>query len=240
MSGHSKWSTIKRQKGANDAKRGQLFSKLARSITIAAKQGGSDPVSNLPLRLAIDQAKSANMPKSNIDRALQSAQDKLAGNLEEITYEGFGPFGVSVMVETATDNKNRTAQEIKKLFGLGGGSLGGKGSVSFQFEQKGLIVVEKGTDVEKTILSLIDLGTPDLEETDDGIEVYTSPHELAGWRERIEKGGFQIQSANLVFKPKAFIDVADQGKAKKVLSFLEGLDNHDDVQRVYANFNITS
>lgn len=237
MSGHSKWSTIKRQKGVNDAKKGQLFSKLARAITLAAKQGGIDPTGNIRLRLAIEQARASNMPKENVERAIKSAQDKLAGGLEEVLYEGYGPGGVAVIVEVATDNRNRTAQEVKNIFERNGGSLGGPGSVSFQFQQKGLIVVEKGSDPQSTTLSLIDLGVPDLEEIEDGIEVYTPPSELASWREKIEEAGFKINSAELIYKPENLLEVT-MDRATQVISFLESLDDDEDVQKVYTNLDI--
>lgn len=237
MSGHSKWSTIKRQKGVNDAKKGKLFSKLARAITLAAKQGGVDPAGNIRLRLAIEQARASNMPKENVERAIKSAQDKLSGGLEEVVYEGYGPSGVAVIVEVATDNRNRTAQEIKNIFERNGGSLAGPGSVSFQFEQKGLIVVEKGSDAESIMLSLIDLGAPDLEESEDGIEVYVLPAELAIWQDKIGQGGFKVKSAELVYKPKTLVEVT-MDKAKQVISFLETLDDDEDVQKVYTNLDI--
>lgn len=237
MSGHSKWSTIKRQKAVTDAKKGKLFSKLARAITLAAKQGGVDPTGNIRLRLAIEQARASNMPKENVERAIESAQDKLTGGLEEVTYEGYGPSGVAVIVEVATDNRNRTAQEIKNIFERNGGSLGGPGSVSFQFQQKGLIVVEKGSDPQGTTLTLIDLGVPDLEEIEDGIEVYTPPSELASWREKIEEGGFKISLAELIYKPKNPVEVTSE-KAKQVISFLETLDDNEDIQKVYTNLDI--
>lgn len=247
MSGHSKWSTIKRQKEVTDKRRGQLFSKLARAITLATRQGGSDPGTNLKLRLAIDQAREANMPKDNIERALRAAQGKLDGELEEILYEGYAPFGVAVIVEAATDNRNRTAQEIKNLFDRGGGSLGGPGAVSYQFEKKGLIVIEKGLSSEETMLSLIDLGAPNIEESDDGIEIYVGADEISSWRDKLERApapsgagqaGFRIKSAELVYRPKVYVDIHDREKAKKVLKFLNELDEHDDVQRVFANLDI--
>lgn len=235
MSGHSKWSTIKRQKEATDAKRGQLFSKLARAITLAAKAGGTDLSGNLRLKIAIEQARASNMPKENITRAIERGSGAEAGSLEEVIYEGYGPGGVAVIVEAATDNRNRTAQEIKNIFERAGGSLAGPGSVSFQFEQKGLILVEKGSNPEKTELALIDLGVPDLDETEDGIEVYIPPAELAQWREKIVQGEFKIKSAELVYKPRSLVEIQDKERAQKVFQFMEALDGHDDVQKVFAN-----
>ncbi len=238
MSGHSKWATIKRQKGVNDAKRGQLFSKLARAITLAAKQGGPNPEGNLRLRLLIDEARASNMPKENIARAIERATGVGSEALQEILYEGYGPEGIAVIVETATDNKNRTSQEIKNIFERGGGSLGGPGSVSFQFDHKGLIIVEKGDNPEQTMLSLIDMGAQDLEEATDAVEVYIAPNELSAMKEKIEKGGIKVVSAELTYKPKNVVPISDKSRATKVLSFLDTLDDHDDVQRVFANFDI--
>ena len=210
-----------------------MFSKLARAITLAAQSGGGDPGGNLRLHMAIDQARSANMPKVNITRAVERAKGS-GGVLEEVLYEGYGPFGVAVIVEAATDNRNRTAQEIKNIFERSGGSLASPGSVSFQFEQKGLILVEKGSNVENAILSLIDLGVPDVEETDDGIEVFAALGELATWRQKIGDGGFGILSAELVYKPKTYISVGSDA-AGRVLGLIESLDDYDDVQRVFTN-----
>lgn len=238
MSGHSKWSTIKRQKGINDAKKGQLFSKLARAITLAAKQGGVDPVTNFHLRLVIDKAREANMPKENVDRALRQAQGKLENELEELVYEGYGPNGVAFIVEAATDNRNRTTQEIKNIFERGGGSLSTPGSVAFQFEQKGLILVDKGASAEEKMLQLIDLGVEDVEEVEDGIEVYTKPNELFQVREKLVEAGVTVKSAELMFKPTNVVVVHEKDKAQRLMNLMEALDDHDDVQKVYANFEL--
>lgn len=234
MSGHSKWSTIKRQKGINDARRGQLFSKFARAITLAAKQGGTNPDSNIRLRAIIEKTRQINMPKENIQRAIERGSE--AGNLEEIMYEGYGPDAVPIIVEAATDNKNRTAQEIKNLFERGGGSMSGPGSVSFQFEKVGQILIEKKVDVEEQMLSLIDLGAEDVEETSDGIEVYTKPNELFTVREKIDGAGMRVLESDLVYRPKTPIVVANPERANKVIKLLESLDDYDDVQKVYAGF----
>lgn len=236
MSGHSKWSTIKRQKEANDHVKGKLFSKMGRAISVAVKAGGgSDPASNYKLRVVIDQARASNMPKSNIERAVSKASE--VGNIEEVTYEGFGPAGVSVIVETATDNRNRTGQEMKNVFERSGGSLGGPGSVAFNFDSKGLIVVEKN-DAEKQILELIDAGVEDFEETEDGIEVYVSPTKVSEKRQDLEDKGFKIMSASLVKKPKNLVSITDKDAALKVVSFLEKIEENEDVQEVFANVNI--
>lgn len=237
MSGHSKWSTIKRQKGINDAKRGAVFTKLAKAITIAAKEGGADPQMNMKLRFAVEKARQFNMPKENIERALRAAQGKL-DNLVELTYEGYAPEGIPVIVETATDNKNRTAQEVKNIFERGGGSFGSPGSVAFNFERAGQIVVEKGADPESRMLKLIDLGVEDIEEAEDGIEVFTKPEELFKTRHKLEEAGIKIDSAELIYRPKNSTKIADQAKASRVIKFLEDLDDHDDVQKVYAGVDL--
>lgn len=237
MSGHSKWSTIKRKKEATDAAKGKLFSKYARAISIAVKTGGGpNPDANYKLRVVIDQAKANNMPKANVDRALKSAEQ--SGNLEEITYEGFGPEGVNVMVETATDNRNRTVSEIKQLFERGGGRLGGAGSVSFNFEPKGLLVILKTKDPEIQMLKLIDLEVEDVEETEDAIEAYTNAPKVAEIREQLINNGFEVVTAELIQKPKSFQKIEDHDKAKRILSFLENLEDHDDVQKVFSNIDV--
>lgn len=235
MSGHSHFATIKRTKEKQDAIRGNLFSKLSKMVQIAIKTGGSsNPDQNFQLRVAIDKAKSMNMPKDNIDRILKNAESKLE-NIEEITYEGFGPEGVSVMIETATDNKNRTAQEIKSILEKSGGSLGGPGSVSFNFEQKGFMLVSKKDDVDTQTLELIDLGAEDIEVADDGLEVYVSPESLREVRDKIQNAGFEIIKTELTMEPRNYAEVAED-KKEKVVKFLDTLEEHDDVQRVFANF----
>lgn len=236
MSGHSKWSTIKRQKEATDAKRGQLFSKLSRAIGIAAKQGGPSPDTNLRLRVAIEQAKSFNMPKENIERILKQVQEK-AENLEEAIYEAYGPAGVGVLIEVTTDNRNRTTQEIKNILERSGGSLGTPGSVAFQFEQKGLILVDKGASPDERMLKLIDLGAEDVEEAEDGIEVYTKPGDVFALKEKFEQEGVSVRSAELIYNPKNMAPVASQDTGR-VLKLIEALDGHDDVQKVYTNADI--
>lgn len=238
MSGHSKWSTIKRKKQAEDIARGKLFSKLSKAISVAAKTGGGpDPDANPKLRMAIDQAKTANMPKDNIERAINKGSGT-AENLEETTYEGYGPYGIAVIVETMTDNKNRTAQEIKNLFERGGGSLAGPGAVSFNFEKKGLVVVEKENDVEAQMLKLIDTGAEDVEETQDGIETYVLPDETSNVAKKLRDIGQKIKEVELIEKPKSYQRIEDASKAQKALNFLDSLEDHDDVQKVFANLDI--
>ncbi|KKU09419.1 MAG: transcriptional regulator, partial [Candidatus Woesebacteria bacterium GW2011_GWB1_45_5] len=190
MSGHSHFATIKRQKAVNDAAKGNLFSKMARSIMLAAKSG-ADPDMNFKLRFEIDKARAVSMPKENIERAISKATTE-AANLQEVTYEGFGPGGVSVIVEAATDNKNRTAQEMKNIFERAGGSLAGPGAVSFNFENKGFMLVKKNENPEGMMLSLIDAGVEDIEESDDGLEVYVAPDKLSEMHKKIQALGFEI------------------------------------------------
>lgn len=235
MSGHSKWATIHRAKEATDARRGMLFSKLSRAITIAAR-GGASPDTNFKLRLAIDKARAANMPKDNIDRAVSRATG--GEQVEEATYEGFGPGGIGVIVEVATDNKNRTAQEIKNLFERGGGNLGGPGSVSFNFEQMGYLQVAKSENTDEQILALIDAGAGDVEETDDSVDVYVVPGQTSQMRTHVEELGFKVKEMSLVMRPKNIISISSPEAAKKTVSFLESLESHNDVQQVYSNVDI--
>lgn len=235
MSGHSHYATIKRQKAVNDAKKGKVFSKMVREIAIAVREAGPDIDSNYKLRIIIDKARSYNMPKTNIERAISSGSGGAA--LEEIAYEGFGPGGIGVIVKAATDNKNRTAQEMKNLFERVGGTLAGPGAVSFNFENKGFILVEKSADPQSQILQLIDLGIEDIEETSDGIEVYTLPEKLGEVRKKIEEAKFNIKEAELYMKPKTYLKL-DTNDAKKALEFLDTLDDSDDVQSVYSNLDV--
>lgn len=242
MSGHSKWSTIKRQKQVKDQKRGQLFTKLGKAITIAVRQGGgiTDPNQNFRLRLAIEKAKEANMPKENIKRAIGRGVGKGgAGELEEVIYEGYGPAGVAIIVETATDNKKRTAQEVKRVFGQGGGSLGRRGSVAYLFERKGLVVVAKnGLSEDEVLEKTLEAGGEDLEETEDGFEIYTQGQDLHQVKEKLEKAGLKIIDSELTFRPKSTIPITEKEKAEKILKLMERLEALPDVQKVYANFDI--
>jgi len=237
MSGHSHFATIKRQKAANDAIKGKVFSKHSKSIAIAIKEGGSaDPEMNSRLRFVIEQAKADNMPKSNIDRVLQRASE--VGNIEEITYEGFGPEGVGIIVRVATDNKNRTSQEIKGIFDRGGGNLAGPGAVSFNFEPKGLIVVKKGPDKDTQILSLIDMGVEDIEEGAGAIEAYVDPNNLSLVKDQVASKGFETQSFSLVLKPRNYVVVQNPQKVKKIMDLVDLFEEHNDVQDVYTNLDI--
>lgn len=236
MSGHSHFATIKRQKETKDAAKGNLFGKLSKTISIAIKSGGgANPDTNFKLRVAIDKAKEFNMPKENIDRILKSAMEKM-DSIEEITYEGFGPYGLGVLVETATDNKNRSAQEFKNIFEKVGGSLAGPGAVSYNFENKGFLLIEKMTDTENQILTLIDLGVEDIEEREDGLEVYVNPETLKETKEKIESLGFKVLRTELKMEAKTYLEVTGDEKIAKITKFLEDLEEHDDVQKVYSNF----
>lgn len=240
MSGHSKWATIKRQKGANDAKRGQQFTKLSLAITIAVKQGGNvaDPDGNPRLRLAIDAARAANMPKENIERAIQRASGGQAGDMSEVVYEGFGPGGISVIVEAITDNKQRTTPEIKSLFDKNGGTLGVPGSVSYQFEQKGLITIAKnGKSLDDIFLVAAENGADDVEDGEGECFVYTSPSELAQVRQALNDTGLTIEGAEIIKRPIVNKLVDDPETKDKVFAFMDKLESHDDVQKVFANFD---
>lgn len=239
MSGHSKWSTIKRKKEAEDKARGKLFSKLSRMITVAVKLGNSsDPEANPRLRMAIEYARSFNMPKENIERAVKKGETK-GENLEEVLYEGYGPERIGVLVEAATDNRNRTGQEIKNLFERYGGTLAGPGSVSYNFETKGLILVEaKKEEKERVGLELIDLGIDDFEETEEGIEVYCDPSRLTSLTKEIQNRNFKVGSFSIVKRPKIYKRVENKDKARKILELLEALEDHEDVNNVYSDVDI--
>lgn len=239
MSGHSHFATIKRAKEAKDAQKGKAFSKHARAISIAVKAGGGpDPDSNYKLRMAIEAARADNLPKENIERAISKASSE-AANLEEFTYEGFGPFGISVIVEVATDNRNRTAQELKNIFERGGGNMGGPGSVAYNFESKGMIRIQKTADPSGQILNLIDIGVEDYEETDSEIIIYTPYDKTAQMRDAIAAKGYTVESAQAIKKAINSVNIDDADKAKKVFNFIDKLEEYDDVQNVYTNMEIS-
>jgi YebC/PmpR family DNA-binding regulatory protein len=239
MSGHSKWSTIKRQKGANDAKRGALFTKVGREIAMAAREGGGDPDSNYRLRLAVDKARSVNMPAENIKRAIERGAGGDKGiEYEEIVYEGYGPGGVALLVETATDNKNRTAAEVRSVFLKSGGQLAGAGSVAWQFESRGVVSVEReGGDPEDIALVAIDAGAIDVDTDSDLLEILTEPSDLQSVRSALEEAGVKIDGAELAMQAKTPIEV-DVSKARQNLKLIEALEDVEDVQRVTANFEL--
>jgi YebC/PmpR family DNA-binding regulatory protein len=239
MSGHSKWSQIRRQKGANDARRGALFTKVARDITIAAREGGGDPDGNFKLRLAIEKARSVNMPADNIKRAIERAVGGGdAEQYEEIVYEGYGPGGAAILVQAATDNRNRTAAEVRAIFSKSGGQLAGSGAVAWQFDPRGLVMIPRnGRDPEEIALQAIDAGAEDVDTDDDPVEVYTQPAQLEAVRRALEQAGLAVESAELTMKPKNTIRL-DPAQVRQNLKLVEALEEQDDVQRVSANFDI--
>jgi YebC/PmpR family DNA-binding regulatory protein len=242
VSGHSKWSSIKHKKGAADAKRGKLFSKLSRAIIVAAKEGGGDPNNNLSLQNAIEKAKSYSMPKDNIDRAIAkgSGADADAAAFESIVYEGYGPEGVAVIVEALTDNKNRTAADVRHMFATNGGNLGTTGAVAWQFERRGVVIVPAdGVDEEELLLVAADGGADDVEQDGSVFEVTSAPEALASVRAAIEAAGMPVDSAELMLVPKVTVAVADEAKARQVMRLIDALEDNDDVQDVYANFDIS-
>jgi YebC/PmpR family DNA-binding regulatory protein len=241
LSGHSKWSSIKHKKGAADAKRGKLFSKLTRSIIVAAKEGGGDPANNATLQNAIDKAKSYSMPKDNIERAIAkgSGSDADSAAFETIVYEGYGPEGVAVIAEALTDNKNRTASEVRHIFSKFGGNLGTSGAVAWQFDRRGVVLVAAdGVDEDELFLAAADGGADDLSQDGDVFQVTSLPENLALMRSAIETAGFTIESSELSLIPKNTVAVDDEGKARQLMRLIDALEDDDDVQEVYANFDI--
>jgi YebC/PmpR family DNA-binding regulatory protein len=240
VSGHSKWSTIKRKKGKADQERGKIFSRLIKEITIAARQGGGNPEANARLRTAVDTAKSNNMPAANIERAIQRGTGEAEGvTYEEITYEGYGPGGVAMLVDVATDNRNRTGSEIRNLFSKNGGNMAEAGAVGWMFEPKGVLVVEKGAKSDDEILeAALDAGADDVDFSgEDTAEVTTTVHAFDGVKKALAARGFTLQSAELSKVPTNLIEL-DEKTAASVLRLYEALENHDDAQKVYANFSI--
>jgi YebC/PmpR family DNA-binding regulatory protein len=240
MSGHSKWSTIKRQKGAADAKRGQLFTKLAREIAIAARQGLPDPDSNTRLRLAVDRARAANMPKDNIERAIQRAAGVGQGDqFEEIYYEGYGPGGTAIMIQAQTDNRNRTVGEVRAVLTRAGGTLGENGSVGWMFDQVGIIEMPVGAaDPDELSLEAIDAGASDVEAEDETLVIYTEPTDLHRVREALATAGHEIEAAQLTMRPKTTVS-PEPDAAVKVIRLVEKLEDLDDVQEVFTNVEIS-
>ncbi len=241
MSGHSKWATIKRQKGANDAKRGKIFTKISYSITTAVREGGGviDPESNPRLRMAIEEAKSQNMPKENIQRAIARAAGRDGGEMSEAVYEGFGPGGFSVIVEALTDNIQRTVSEVKNIFSKNGGSLGSQGSVLYQFSKKGEIVIDKnGKSLDELFLIAAESGADDIEDDESNAIIYTLPDQVGKVRMKLADEGIGVKSAELSFTPTVLTEITDKNQAKKAMDFVEKLEGLSDVQKVYVNFDI--
>jgi YebC/PmpR family DNA-binding regulatory protein len=241
MSGHSKWSSIKHKKGAADAKRGKLFSKLSRAIIVAAKEGGPDPSGNLALANAIEKARSYSMPKENIERAIArgSGADADAQAFETVVYEGYGPSGVAVIVEALTDNRNRTASDVRHLFTKNDGNLGGSGAVAWLFERRGVVLVDADdVDEDELTLAAAEGGAEDVRRDGTSFEVTAAPEDLVTVRETIEAAGIAVASAELTMVPKTTVEVAEEGAAKKILRLMDALEENDDVQDVYSNFDI--
>jgi YebC/PmpR family DNA-binding regulatory protein len=237
MSGHSKWSTIKRQKGANDAKRGAIFTKLGNQLAVAAR-AGTDPSTNSALAMVVEKAKAANMPTANIERSIQRAADKDAAQLEEIMYEGYGPGGVAILVECATDNKNRTYPEVRLAFSKNGGNMAEPGSVAYQFSRKGVVRI-KGVG-DGTELAAIEAGAEDVfaeEETNETV-VHTAPSELAKVRDQLKEAGLEVTDAELTFVPTNTIEISDRETARKIINLMNALDDLDDVTTTHTNFDI--
>lgn len=235
MSGHSKWSTIKRQKAAKDAVRGAVFTKLGNAIAIAAR-GGTDPETNFSLRMAMDNAKAANMPSANIQRSIDRVKDKSAAQLQEVLYEGYGPGGTAILVECATDNINRTYPDVKLAFSKHGGNIAEKGAVAFQFERRGMIRV-KGTG-DDVLMQAIDAGAQDVQEEGDESVIYTDPKELAKVRDGLQTAGLEVTSAELTYVPNSTVEVSDAATAGKVMRLMDALDDLDDVVNTHVNFDI--
>ncbi len=240
MSGHSKWSTIKRQKGAADAKRGQLFTKLAREITVAARSGLPDPESNPRLRLAVQRAKSASMPKDNIDRAIERGSGETGGeNYDELFYEGYGPGGTALMIYALTDNRNRTVGEVRAVLTRAGGTLGESGSVGWMFDQVGQIIVEADGDrADELTMTAIDAGAADVIAIEGIVEIYTGASDLHRVQESISGAGYEIENAELIMRPKTLVDL-EIDVATKFLRLVDKLEDLDDVQTVYYNLEVS-
>lgn len=236
MSGHSKWSTIKRQKGVKDAARGALFTRLGNAIAIAAR-GGEDPDTNFALRLAVDKAKASNMPLANIQRSIDRGSGKLGGEqIQEVMYEGYGPGGVAILVECATDNLNRTYPEVRLAFSKHGGNIAEKGAVAFQFDRKGIVrVVGTGDDL---LMQALEAGAEDMQEEGGESVIYTDPKELARVRDNLKAAGAEITEAELTFVPNNSVEVSDPATAGKIMRLMDALDELDDVTATHTNFDI--
>ena len=240
MSGHSKWSTIKRKKSAEDAKRGKIFTRVARELTLAAREGGGDPDTNPSLRLAIDKARAANMPKDNIERAIKRGTGELeGGQLEEICYEGYAPHGVALLVKCLTDNRNRTLSEVRRVFNRSGGSLAEAGAVAWMFDTKGYLTVARDDlDPDDIFMMAIDAGAEDIEVSDEFVEVYTLPGDLHMVREGLIGSGLTVEDAELSQVPKTMMTLGEK-ETLQIMNMIETLEELDDVQQVYSNLDIS-
>ena len=240
MAGHSKWASIKHKKAATDAKRGKHFTKLARAITVAAREGGGDPEGNPTLATAIQKAKDASMPKDNIQRAIDRGTG--AGTdgeaIERVVYEGYGPGGAAILVEALTDNRNRSGSEIRHAFERSGGSLGEPGSVAYVFEKRGVVLVDGERYAEDDLIAAVDAGADDVGTDGDLIKVTSDPSDLVAVREALEAEGVEVQSSELAMDPKTVVEITDEAEARRLVGLMETLDDHDDVDAVHANFDI--
>jgi YebC/PmpR family DNA-binding regulatory protein len=239
MSGHSKWHNIRLKKGKMDAERGKIFTKLAREIIVAAKEGGGNPDANARLRLAVQKARDASMPQDNIKRAIQRGTGELEGvNYEELTYEGYGPGGAAVMVDVLTDNKNRTVSELRNIFSKAGGSLGESGCVAWIFDPKGLISVPRdGVDEDTVMMAALDAGAEDVRSEEESFDVMTSPEDLPAVRQALTDAGIAFSLAEVTMLPKSTVELKGK-EAQQMIRLMEHIEDHDDVQHVYANFDI--
>jgi len=239
MSGHSKWSQIKRQKGAADVKRGAIFSKLTNAIILTARNGG-DPNSNFQLKMAIEKARAASMPKENIDRAIKRGTGEIAGaKVEEILYEGIGPLGIGILIEVATDNRNRTNSEVKNILSSHGSKLAGSGAVAYQFERMGKFLIDlSDKNREELELQLIDAGAEDFEEQGEALAIYTKANELEIVKKQIETQGIEVKNPSLTWEPKNTILISDKNEAQKILKLMEAIENMEEVTAVYSNFDL--
>jgi len=240
LSGHSKWSSIKHKKGAADKKRGQLFSKLSRAIIVAAREGGPDPGGNLALQNAVEKARSYSMPKDNIERAIArgSGADADAAAYETVVYEGYAAGGVAILVEALTDNRNRTAADVRAAFAKHEGNLGTSGAVAWQFERHGVVLVSADADEDELTLAAAEGGAQDVGLDGSTFQITAAPEDLTAVREAVEGAGFTVESAELTMVPKTTVDVEDENTAKKILRLMDALEENDDVQEVYSNFDI--
>ena len=240
MSGHSKWAQIKRKKGVADVKKGAMFTRLGREISIAARSGGGDPDANFVLRLAVDKARGQNMPKENIERAIKRGTGELneGGQLEDIMYEGYGPGGSALLVQILTDNRNRAASEVRHMFTRGGGNLAASNAVAWMFEKKGVITIENVKNVDDLELELIDAGAEDFRLEGNVLEVYCAPEQLRGVRDALEKRKIPMAAAEMAWIAKTSAQVTDD-QAVQTMRLMESIEEHDDVQKVYSNLDIT-
>lgn len=239
MSGHSKWANIKHRKAAQDSKKGVAFQKLVKVIIAAAKEGGGDPNNNFRLKVAIDRAREGNVPMDNIDRAIKRGTGELGGTVEDILYEGYGPNGVAVMVQAMTDNRNRTAPEMRSLFTKSGGAIGELGCVAWNFDRKGVIeVTGQGIDEDELLMAAIEAGAEDMNSAEDSFEIICEPSQLTSVAEALKNAGYNVESIELEMIPKNTVAVTDKNEAQKLLNMVERFEEHDDVQAVYANFDI--